>query len=169
MVWCETSWRASVFSSVSQGNNWNSHYNEASGIVPGHIFAFQWMLCVCVCSCVCVCVCVCVLLLSRVRIFVTPDCSPPGPSVHGIPRAKLLEWAAISSSRASFQPRDWTQGSCISLHWQADSLPLSQLGSPRECCSGQCVHWCHDMHHWGFQLRIQLRIGNKQKYSIDNN
>ena len=73
MVWCETSWRASVFSSVSQGNNWNSHYNEASGIVPGHIFAFQWMLCVCVCSCVCVCVCVCVFCYSVVSESLWPQ------------------------------------------------------------------------------------------------
>ena len=29
------------------------------------------------------------------------DCSPPGSSVRGILQATLLEWAAISSSRAS--------------------------------------------------------------------
>ena len=33
-------------------------------------------------------------------------CSPPGSSVHGISQARILEWAAISSSRGSFQPRD---------------------------------------------------------------
>ena len=27
------------------------------------------------------------------------DCSPPGSSVHGILQARILEWAAISSSR----------------------------------------------------------------------
>ena len=26
------------------------------------------------------------------------DCSPPGPSVHGISQARILEWVAISSS-----------------------------------------------------------------------
>ena len=36
------------------------------------------------------------------------DCSPPGSSVHGIFQARLLEWAAISSSRRSSQPRDRT-------------------------------------------------------------
>ena len=35
------------------------------------------------------------------------DCSPPGPSVHGI----LQEWAAMLSARGSSQPRDWIQGS----------------------------------------------------------
>ena len=34
------------------------------------------------------------------------DCSPPGSSVHGILQARILEWVAISSSRASSQSRD---------------------------------------------------------------
>ena len=29
-------------------------------------------------------------------------------SVHGIPQARILEWVAISFSRGSSQPRDWT-------------------------------------------------------------
>ena len=33
------------------------------------------------------------------------DCSPPGPSVHEIIPARILEWAAISYSRGSSQPR----------------------------------------------------------------
>ena len=44
------------------------------------------------------------------------DCSPPGSSVHEIFQARILEWAAISSSKGSFRPRDWTlisYGSCI--------------------------------------------------------
>ena len=40
------------------------------------------------------------------------DCSPLGSSLHGISQAILLEWVAISSSRASSWHRDWTQ-SCI--------------------------------------------------------
>ena len=49
------------------------------------------------------------------------DYSLPDSSVHGILQARILEWAAISSSRGSSQPRDWT---CL-LCWQADSLLLS--------------------------------------------
>ena len=41
------------------------------------------------------------------------DCSPPGSSVHGISKARILEWAAISFSNGSFQPRDWNCVSCI--------------------------------------------------------
>ena len=40
------------------------------------------------------------------------DCSPPGSSVHGIFQASTLERVAISSSRGSSWPRDWTQVSC---------------------------------------------------------
>ena len=41
------------------------------------------------------------------------DCSLPGSSVHGILQARILEWVAISFSRESSQPRDWTQVSHI--------------------------------------------------------
>ena len=41
------------------------------------------------------------------------DCSPPGSSVHGISHARILEWVAISFSRESSWPWDWTPVSCI--------------------------------------------------------
>ena len=41
------------------------------------------------------------------------NCSLSGLSVHGIFQARVLEWVAISFSRGSSQPRDWTQVSCI--------------------------------------------------------
>ena len=37
------------------------------------------------------------------------DCSSPGPSVHGILQARILEWVAISPSRGSSRPRDQTR------------------------------------------------------------
>ena len=40
-------------------------------------------------------------------------CSPLGSSVHGISQARILEWVAMSFSRGSSWPRDWTQNSCI--------------------------------------------------------
>ena len=49
------------------------------------------------------------------------DCSPPGSFVHGIIQARMLQWVAISSSRRSFWPKDWTRISCIGrqnpYHW----------------------------------------------------
>ena len=48
-----------------------------------------------------------------VQLFVTMDCSLPGSTVHGILQARILEWVAMPSSRASFTFRDWTCVSCI--------------------------------------------------------
>ena len=42
------------------------------------------------------------------------DCRPSGSSVHGILQPRILEWAAISSSRGSSQSKDQTPVSCIS-------------------------------------------------------
>ena len=42
------------------------------------------------------------------------DCSPPGCSVHGIFPGRILEWVAISFSRGSLWPRDWTHVSRVS-------------------------------------------------------
>ena len=41
------------------------------------------------------------------------DSSLPGSAVHGIFQARILEWAAISFSRGSYQPRNQTRVSCI--------------------------------------------------------
>ena len=79
--------------------------------------------------------------------------SLPGSSVHGLYQARILEWVAISFSRASSQPRveptslacpalaggSFTHVSCVpctgrgilyprllrALHWQGDPLPTS--------------------------------------------
>ena len=41
------------------------------------------------------------------------DCSLQGSSIHGIFHARIMEWVAISFSRRSSRPRDWTWVSCI--------------------------------------------------------
>ena len=41
------------------------------------------------------------------------DCSPPGSSVPGILQTRMVESVAISLSRGSSWPRDWTQVSYI--------------------------------------------------------
>ena len=49
------------------------------------------------------------------------NCSPPGPSVHGIIPTRILEWVAIFFSRRASWPRDRTHVSCICrqilYHW----------------------------------------------------
>ena len=66
----------------------------------------------------CVCAQLCLTLCDP------KDCSPPGSSVSGISQARILEWVAISFSKGSPWPRDWTQVSCgsyigrrILYHW----------------------------------------------------
>ena len=64
------------------------------------------------------------------------DCSLPGFSVHGTLQARGLEWAAISSSRGSSWPSNWTHVSCISClgrqilyHWaKAMAFPVVMYG-----------------------------------------
>ena len=41
------------------------------------------------------------------------DCSLPGSSVHGISQARILEQIAISFSRGSSRPRDWTSAPAL--------------------------------------------------------
>ena len=58
------------------------------------------------------------------------NCSPPGPSVHGILQARILEWVAISSSRGSSQPRNWTYVSWVSSIGRQALYELRHCGSP---------------------------------------
>ena len=65
-------------------------------------------LCVCVCMCTHVCTCTHVHTQSCPTLCNPMNYSPPGPSVHGIFQARILEQFAISCSRESSQ---LTQGS----------------------------------------------------------
>ena len=90
-------------------------------------------------------------------------CSPPGSYVHGILHARILQWAAMLSSRGSFQPRDQTQVSCL-LHWQAGSLPLGPSGKPlptkRLILSKSFLPcWKRDVEQWGVQNLPQMPTG----------
>ena len=61
-------------------------------------------------------------------------CSPPGSSVHGISKARILKWVAISFSRRSSHPRDQTHMSCVScivggffIHWAIRKAPCRYM------------------------------------------
>ena len=56
------------------------------------------------------------------------DCSPPSSSVCGILQPRVLEWVAMSFSRASSRPRDQIRVSCVS--WTAGFLTTEPLGKP---------------------------------------
>ena len=60
------------------------------------------------------------------------DCSPPGFSIHGIFQAWVLEWVAISFSRGSSRPSNWTRVSCVAdrhfTTWTTrESNPVNKL------------------------------------------
>ena len=70
--------------------------------------------------CICVHAQTCPTLCNPIRDYI-----PPRSSVHGIFQAKILECIAISSSRRSSRPRDWTHISYVSCigrqipyHWE---------------------------------------------------
>ena len=56
-------------------------------------------------------------------------------SVHGVLQARILEWVAISFSKGSDRPRDWTWVSCVAGRfftvWATREAPRSQ-GIPRK-------------------------------------
>ena len=83
--------------------------------------------------------CLCLVAQLHPTLYDPMDCSPPGSSVHGILQARILEWAAISFSRGSSQPRDQTCVSYISLHWQVGSLPLVLPGKLTSIYTCFCI------------------------------
>ena len=75
------------------------------------------------------------------------DCSPAGSLVYGIFQAWILEWVAISFSRGSSRPRDWTQvsrivGRCFTIWATREALftGLSsvQFSSVAQSCPTLC-------------------------------
>ena len=68
--------------------------------------------------------CCCLTAQSCLTLCDPKDCSPPGPSVHGIFQARTLERVAIPFSRGSSQPRDQTWVSCT------DRLTAGPPGKP---------------------------------------
>ena len=56
--------------------------------------------------------CGCSVTESSPNLCVPMDYTPPVFSAHGVPQARILEWAAISFSRRSSQTRDQPHISC---------------------------------------------------------
>ena len=58
------------------------------------------------------------------------NCSLPDSSVHGIFRARILEWIAMPFSMGSSRPRRKPFFLTFNLHWKAGSLPLEAPRKP---------------------------------------
>ena len=70
----------------------------------------------------------------------------PGSSVHGVSQARILEWVAISFSRESSRPRDWTQGSCIAGGFSAAEPPGKPLYTLITGCLQLTPFWLANTH-----------------------
>ena len=91
---------------------------------------------------------VCCLVAKLCPTLCNPmDCSPPGASVHGMFQARTLGWVAISSSRGSSQPRDWTASLALAggffyqLSHQGIFQSKSQWGRGHTRRCTQSVQW----------------------------
>ena len=58
------------------------------------------------------------------------DCSPPGSSVQGVFQERVLEWVSFTSPGDLPDPAI-EPTSPVSPHWQADTLLLHHMGSPK--------------------------------------
>ena len=81
--------------------------------------------------------CVC----SVVSNSATPDCHPPGSSVHGTSQARILERVAISYSRGSSQPRDQISVSCISCIGRRVLYPCTTWEATVTFSPSKCLAW----------------------------
>ena len=68
--------------------------------------------------------------VTSVTCWTLQPCALPGSSVRGILQARVLEWVAMPSSRASSQPRDQTCITYICCIGRQILHPLNHLGSP---------------------------------------
>ena len=75
------------------------------------------------------------LLRSCLTLCYPVDCSLPVSSIHGILQARILEWVAISSSWASFQPSSWAPVFYVSCIGKWVLLPLVPPGKTSESSS----------------------------------
>ena len=90
------------------------------------------------------------------------DYSSPGSFVHGILQTRMPEWVAISYSRGSSQPIDWTHVSCISCLDQiiilSGFVPQSGIaGSYDNCMFSFWTSWSFNLlyTHFSFSLLWQ--------------
>ena len=75
-------------------------------------------------------ICWCLVAQSCLNLLQPRDCSLPGSSVCGIFQARILETVAISLSRGSSQPRDWTHISCTGSRFFTTEPPETLFIQP---------------------------------------
>ena len=93
------------------------------------------------------------------------DYTPPGPSVHGIFQARILEQIAISFSRKSFQPKDPTCISCVSCigrwilcHWTTWVIPFFFMAEYYSIINIYIYHICIYSSIDGYKLHNHILV-----------
>ena len=96
-----SNWTAATNIQLSQGQAKGLSYPMEQNFSLNHCFYLFWSLDLRIYYC-------CSVAKSCPTFFDSLSCSLPGSSLRGILQARILEWVAISFSRGSSQPRDWT-------------------------------------------------------------
>ena len=87
-------------------------------------------------------ICCCVVTKSCLTLCDPMDCSPPGSSVHGISQARILQWVAISFSKESSRPRDWTCISCLAGRFFTTEPPGKPIIDNQNSRGGETLSIC---------------------------
>ena len=66
------------------------------------------------------------------------DYIPIGSSVHGILKARILEWVVMLSSRGSSRPRDRTRDSCITDRFFTTEPSAAAAAKSLQSCPTLC-------------------------------
>ena len=99
------------------------------GLQPTKLMSAVNLTC-CSAPSVCVCVCVCVRAGARSVFGTSWTIARQASLSMGFSRQEYWSGLPFLPPGDLPQPRGRTCVSCIFLHWQSDSLPLSHLGSP---------------------------------------
>ena len=89
------------------------------------------------------------------------DCSLPGSSIHGIFQARVLEWGAISFSRGSSWPGDWTWVT----HYRQTFYHLSHQRSQESIKESSILRWNNLYVEFG-QALLEIKQEIKYTFSV---
>ena len=108
--------------------------------------------------------CLCVVTQSCPTLCDPVDHSPPGSPIPGILQARTLEWAAISSSRSSCQPRDQASSPALAGRF----FTTEPLGKARCCVRWVIKGTCGkghlralESHGWGKETSSDIFVNPK--------
>ena len=107
--------------------------------------------------------CSCSLLLSCAQLLwpLWTVCCPPGSSVHGLSQVRILKQVAISFSRGSSRPKDWT---CVSCIGRQESHPWATREATFDCyhVQSRVVDFSDFKRWWKYLTFFQVKCSVSQ-------